>query len=186
MSCCSRSDLQGSSFTRKIDLAKYLIHKCHGRVSYYDPSIGRWLSKDPTLFNGGTPNLYEYAFSDPMSYIDRDGKIPVPVIAFGAGFLIGAASSYQIDKKLNPNASTKDRLKAVFEGGFLTGASTALGTITAVGTVGAAALTAAGLSFNFLTAPGDANVSLTDLSNGINYINGMQQSSKNVNQCPGN
>lgn len=119
----------------------------------FDPTIGRWTTKDPIGFAGGTTNLYQYAYSDPISYIDRDGKIPVPVIAFGVG--------------------------------FLTAVSTALGTITTVGTAGAAALTAAGLSFNFLTAPSDANVSLNDLSNGINYINGIQQRNTNVNQCPG-
>lgn len=51
----------------------------------YDPSIGRWTSKDPSLFNGGTTNLYEYANSDPMSYIDVDGLAPKLAFAGDSG-----------------------------------------------------------------------------------------------------
>jgi|GEM_PF-731154 len=54
----------------------------------YDPSIGRWLSKDPSLFRGGF-NLYAYSNNDPVNYIDTDGKHPVVIVvaAFVAVFL---------------------------------------------------------------------------------------------------
>lgn len=39
----------------------------------YDPSIGRWLSKDPILFNGFDTNLYGYVLNDPINYIDPEG-----------------------------------------------------------------------------------------------------------------
>ncbi len=39
----------------------------------YDPSLGRWLSKDPIGFGGGTPNLYNYVLSDPVNLIDPSG-----------------------------------------------------------------------------------------------------------------
>jgi RHS repeat-associated protein len=39
----------------------------------YDPTIGRWLQKDPIKFEGGTTNLYEYVGNDPINYIDIDG-----------------------------------------------------------------------------------------------------------------
>ncbi|NUN04306.1 MAG: DUF2778 domain-containing protein [Bdellovibrio sp.] len=39
----------------------------------YDPSMGRWLTKDPILFGGGDTNLYGYTFSDPVNFIDPTG-----------------------------------------------------------------------------------------------------------------
>jgi RHS repeat-associated protein len=39
----------------------------------YDPSIGRWLSKDPSLFSGGV-NLYVYSKNDPVNYRDASGR----------------------------------------------------------------------------------------------------------------
>jgi len=46
---------------------------CRFGVRDYDPSIGRWLSKDPILFNGGDANLYGYVLQDPVNFIDTDG-----------------------------------------------------------------------------------------------------------------
>jgi RHS repeat-associated protein len=45
----------------------------------YDPSIGRWLSKDPILFAGGDTNLYGYVMQDPINFIDTDGLSKDPV-----------------------------------------------------------------------------------------------------------
>lgn len=41
----------------------------------YDPEVGRWLSKDPILFNGGDTNLYGYVINDPVNFIDPDGLV---------------------------------------------------------------------------------------------------------------
>ena len=41
--------------------------------SHYDPTIGRWTSKDPIGFNGGDTNLYAYVGGNPMSYNDPTG-----------------------------------------------------------------------------------------------------------------
>ena len=38
----------------------------------YDPSIGRWLDKDPIKFDGGF-NFFAYAGNDPVNRIDRSG-----------------------------------------------------------------------------------------------------------------
>jgi RHS repeat-associated protein len=39
----------------------------------YDPETGRWLSKDPILFNAGDTNLYGYAVNDPINMVDPSG-----------------------------------------------------------------------------------------------------------------
>jgi RHS repeat-associated protein len=38
----------------------------------YDPSIGRWLNKDPIRFDGGW-NFYAYVGNDPLNFIDPSG-----------------------------------------------------------------------------------------------------------------
>lgn len=48
----------------------------------YDPTIGRWTSKDPIGFNGGDTNLYAYVGGDPMSYIDPTGTTVVCTRAY--------------------------------------------------------------------------------------------------------
>lgn len=45
----------------------------------YDGTTGRWLSKDPILFNGGQFNLYSYALNDPINLIDMNGLTPADV-----------------------------------------------------------------------------------------------------------
>ena len=72
---------------------------CHLGAREYDPSIGRWLSKDPDLFMAGgfdinshvkmlqspmfhtlvnwkklESNLYGYTFNDPVNFIDSTGR----------------------------------------------------------------------------------------------------------------
>jgi RHS repeat-associated protein len=39
----------------------------------YDASVGRWTSKDPIRFAGGSFNLYGYALIDPVNRLDMDG-----------------------------------------------------------------------------------------------------------------
>jgi RHS repeat-associated protein len=59
----------------------------------YDASTGRWMSKDPILFNGGQANLYVYAGDDPVNKIDPDGRNPI-VVAVIAVAAVGGISSY--------------------------------------------------------------------------------------------
>ncbi len=47
----------------------------HFGAREYDQHIGRWLSKDPAGFGGGDTNLYAYAGSDPVNYIDPKGEL---------------------------------------------------------------------------------------------------------------
>lgn len=39
----------------------------------YDPTTGRWTAKDPSLFGGGSANLYGYVGGDPVNLLDPSG-----------------------------------------------------------------------------------------------------------------
>lgn len=41
----------------------------------YDPSIGRWLSRDPIGFAAGDSNLYRYVSNDPEDSVDPSGEV---------------------------------------------------------------------------------------------------------------
>lgn len=43
------------------------------RARYYDPKIGRFISKDPIGFAGGDANLYAYTKNNPINWIDPWG-----------------------------------------------------------------------------------------------------------------
>ena len=45
----------------------------HFKARDYDAQTGRWMSKDPILFNGGDTNLYGYVGSDPVNFVDPNG-----------------------------------------------------------------------------------------------------------------
>jgi RHS repeat-associated protein len=54
----------------------------------YDPTIGRWVSKDPSRFRGGS-NLFVYSHNDPVNYIDRNGRIEGTIEGIALGGTIG-------------------------------------------------------------------------------------------------
>ncbi len=56
----------------------------------YDAEVGRWTTKDPIGFEGGDANLYAYVGSDPINFVDPNGKkIPWREIIIAIGLLIG-------------------------------------------------------------------------------------------------
>ena len=61
-------------------------------VRDYDPVLGRWLARDPTLFNGEDLNLFSYCRADPLNYFDQSGKNPLLIVAGAWG--LGEAFVY--------------------------------------------------------------------------------------------
>jgi RHS repeat-associated protein len=60
------------------------------RARRYDPTTGRWWSRDPIGFAGGDANLYRYVGNNPLALTDPSGEI-LPVLALLAvGGLAGA------------------------------------------------------------------------------------------------
>lgn len=78
----------------------------------YDGSTGRWLSKDPILFNGGDTNLYGYVLNDPVNLLDPNGKNPIVFMAGGAfsGGLTGLATGFFISKSCTIGGRVSDAL----------------------------------------------------------------------------
>jgi RHS repeat-associated protein len=45
------------------------------RARYYDPTISRFMSHDPLGLQGGDPNLFSYAFRNPITRLDPSGLV---------------------------------------------------------------------------------------------------------------
>jgi RHS repeat-associated protein len=45
----------------------------YNRARFYDPAVGRWISKDPMGFDAGDGNLYRYVSNRPKQGIDPSG-----------------------------------------------------------------------------------------------------------------
>ena len=62
-----------------------MFDKATGLVRFgardYEPSVGRWVNKDPILFDGGQPNLYVYANNDAVDRVDVPGTGPILCVA---------------------------------------------------------------------------------------------------------
>ena len=55
------------------------------RARYYDPTIGRFISKDPIEFLAGDTNFYRYVGGDPVNFVDPSGLC-------GEGLCIGGVA----------------------------------------------------------------------------------------------
>jgi len=83
----------GGIYDRDTDLVRFGARD-------YDPITGRWTAKDPTDFSGEDTNLYNYAFSDPVNFIDPDGEFAF--LPWAAALAAGMALDWVIDEYLAP------------------------------------------------------------------------------------
>lgn len=115
----------------------------HFGAREYDPHTGRWLTRDPSLFNGGL-NLYEYANDDPANYVDPDGRLPLPVVTAIGGAIVGFGTNLAAQalvqevggKPIDLVAAAKAGAVGAVQGGV---APYGVGTRLAAGGLGAAA-----------------------------------------------
>lgn len=66
-------------WNKKLDTQSSLVEM---GVRPYDPTLGRFLSRDP--IDGGSANAYDYAHQDPVNAYDLDGRYVVVLAMFGA------------------------------------------------------------------------------------------------------
>ena len=63
----------------------------HVRNRMYHPLYGRWLQTDPLGFTDSY-NLYQYAFSSPLTYVDPTGEGPFVILFVAAMLVLGAGA----------------------------------------------------------------------------------------------
>ncbi len=88
----------------------------HFGAREYDPSIGRFLTKDPLGLGGGL-NVYDYAANDPVNLSDPSGLLFNGAVNAGEGYGQEAVNGYA-DTLTDPNASTAAKVGAAVGGFF--------------------------------------------------------------------
>jgi RHS repeat-associated protein len=88
----------------------------HFGAREYDPSTGRFLTKDPIGLGGGL-NVYDYAANDPINLIDPTGLLFNGALNAGEGYGQETVNGYA-DTLTDPNASTAAKTAAAVGGFF--------------------------------------------------------------------
>ena len=112
---------------------------------YYDPEIGRWISPEPNVYDGGFDegagllgyNVYAYCANNPVMYKDETGESITLCILIGAGIgmLLGAGHGAASSYKRTGRVSWKATLGWAFVGGIV-GAAVGYGVGVAIGASG--------------------------------------------------
>ncbi|EIJ42384.1 RHS repeat-associated core domain protein [Beggiatoa alba B18LD] len=71
----------------------------------YEAETGRWTSKDPINFKGGSANLFEYVDSDPVNWVDENG-------------LLGTSPSCSCVANINSKVYNTEREEKDWIGGY--------------------------------------------------------------------
>jgi RHS repeat-associated protein len=83
----------------------------------YDPTVGRWTTKDPIGFAGGDANLYAYTMNDPVNLIDPSGLLFGGTINAGEAYGEAALGTYA-DILADPDAAWYEKAGAAVGGFF--------------------------------------------------------------------
>lgn len=100
----------GTPINRNVDGIGYSGHKMDANTSltymqqrYYDPQLGLFLSVDPVSAYASQKhfNRYNYAYSNPYSFSDPDGRNPLVPFIYGA--VAGGLADIAVQKLMNPD-----------------------------------------------------------------------------------
>jgi RHS repeat-associated protein len=97
------------------------------RARYYDPEIGRFISRDPISGALSTPqsqNPYSFALNNPIIHSDPTGEVvPLVVLMILASGAVGGVTGGVATKVMNPEASTQEVAVGAGIGALIGGAS---------------------------------------------------------------
>lgn len=109
------------------------------RARYYDTVLKGFISRDPIGQNGG-PNEFSYVKGNPQSFVDPDGRIPLPIITGAIGAVAGFGGSVIGQLISNGGKTGCISWKNAFIAGGVGAAAGALAPFAATSYLGAAAL----------------------------------------------
>lgn len=83
---------------------------------WYDAEVGRFISKDPILFNGGDTNLFGYSLNDPINRVDPSGLDSYVTTSFGHVYLVVDNPAQPGGKKVFDMFPSDGHVQGVYSG----------------------------------------------------------------------